>query len=151
MTRSSEGSVPGKEQKMEATKHQNEDGTRSPAVPRFLRPAVMLRAEGATLLAISVLLYWVNGESWIMFALLLLVPDLSMLGYLAGPRVGAAIYNAFHVYPLPAAVGAFGLIGGSPLTIAVALIWFAHIGMDRAVGYGLKYPTGPKDTHLGRV
>jgi|SRR5215207_9766859 len=130
---------------------QNEDGTRGSAVPRFLRPAAMLRAEGATLLAMSALLYWSNGESWVLFALLLLVPDLSMLGYLAGPRVGAAVYNAFHVYPLPAAVGAFGLIGGSPVTMAVALIWFAHIGMDRTVGYGLKYPSGPKDTHLDRV
>jgi hypothetical protein len=99
----------------------------------------------------SALLYWVNGESWIMLALLLLVPDLSMLGYLAGSRNGAAVYNAFHVYPLPALLAAFGLLEGSPLTIGVALIWFAHIGMDRALGYGLKYPTGFKDTHLERV
>lgn len=118
---------------------------------RLLRPTAMLRAEGATLLAVSALLYWANGENWVLFALLLLVPDLSMLGYLAGPRAGAAVYNAFHVYPLPAAVGAFGLIGGSPAAMAVSLIWFAHIGMDRAVGYGLKYPSGPKETHLDRV
>ena len=125
--------------------------TRMPALLGFSRPAVLLRAEGAALLLTSVMLYWVSGGSWLLFALLLLVPDLSMLGYLAGPRVGATVYNVFHAYPLPAALGAFGLLGGSPLALAVALVWFAHIGMDRLVGYGLKYPTEFKDTHLGRV
>jgi Domain of unknown function (DUF4260) len=114
-------------------------------------PAAMLRAEGAVMLAGSVLLYWANGGSWWLFALLLLAPDASVVGYLAGPRVGAAIYNAFHSYPLPAAVGIFGLLAGAPLAVAVALVWFAHIGMDRLVGYGLKYPTDFKDTHLQRV
>jgi hypothetical protein len=125
--------------------------TRMPALLGFSRPAVLLRAEGAALLLTSVMLYWVSGGSWLLFALLLLVPDLSMLGYLAGPRVGATVYNVFHAYPLPAALGAFGLLGGSPLALAVALVWFAHIGMDRLVGYGLKYPTEFKDSHLGRV
>ena len=125
--------------------------TRMPALLGFSRPAVLLRAEGAAMLLTSVMLYWVSGGSWLLFALLLLVPDLSMLGYLAGPRVGATVYNVFHAYPLPAALGAFGLLGGSPLALAVALVWFAHIGMDRLVGYGLKYPTEFKDTHLGRV
>ncbi len=137
---------------MEATAHPKDDGTRDTAMLGFLLPAVVLRVEGATLLATSVVLYWSNGGSWVVFALLLLAPDLSMLGYyLAGPRAGAAVYNAFHAYPLPAALVAFGLIGGNTHTVSVALIWFAHIGMDRLVGYGLKYPTGPKDTHLGRV
>src|SRR5918994_4494345 len=69
--------------------------------------------------------------SWLMFALLLLAPDLSMLGYIGGPRVGATLYNVFHVYPLPAVLGAFGLLGGSQVALAVALIWFTHIGMGR--------------------
>ena len=86
-----------------------------------------------------------------MFGGLLLAPDLSMLGYLAGPQVGTAIYNAFHTYAMPAVVGALGVIFASPLTVAVALIWFAHIGMDRTVGYGLKYPSSFKDTHLERA
>lgn len=83
--------------------------------------------------------------------MLLLAPDVSLLGYLAGPRVGAVTYNLFHSYPLPAALGALGLLWGAPLAVAVALVWLAHIGIDRLVGYGLKYPTGSKDTHLGRV
>jgi Domain of unknown function (DUF4260) len=115
------------------------------------RPAAMLRVEGATMLAGSVLLYWMGGGSWWLFALLLLVPDLSMLGYLAGPKVGAVAYNVFHSYPLPAALGLVGLFVGAPLAASVALVWFAHIGMDRLLGYGLKYPTGFKDTHLQRV
>ena len=115
------------------------------------RPAAMLRVEGATMLAGSVLLYWTGGGSWWLFALLLLAPDLSMLGYLAGSRVGAFAYNAFHSYPLPAALGLVGLFVGAPLAVSVALVWFAHIGMDRLLGYGLKYPTGFKDTHLQRV
>jgi hypothetical protein len=115
------------------------------------RPAAMLRVEGATMLAGSVLLYWTGGGSWWLFALLLLAPDLSMLGYLTGPRVGAVVYNAFHSYPLPAALGLVGLFVGVPLAVSVALVWFAHIGMDRLMGYGLKYPTNFKDTHLQRI
>ena len=115
------------------------------------RPGAVLRLEGATMLVGSAALYWSNGGAWWLFALLLLAPDASMLGYLAGPRVGAAAYNAFHSYPLPAALGAFGLLAASPLAVAVALVWFAHVGMDRLAGYGLKYASGFKDTHLERV
>jgi hypothetical protein len=104
-----------------------------------------------TMLVGSALLYWLYGGSWWLFFLLLLVPDTSMLGYLGGPRFGAMAYNAFHSYPLPAVLAAFGLLGVSPPALAVALVWFAHIGLDRTVGYGLKYPTAFGDTHLGRV
>ena len=136
---------------MEAMTHRKQDQTVEPAVARLLRPATLLRVEGVALLALSVLLYWVNGESWLLFGALLLAPDLPILGYLAGSKVGAAIYNAFHTYAMPAVVGALGMIFASPLAIAVALIWLAHIGVDRTVGYGLKYPSSFKDTHLQRV
>ncbi len=115
------------------------------------RPGTLLRIEGGALLAMSVLLYWMSGGSWVLFALLILVPDVSALGYLLGARVGAAWYNAFHAYALPSGLAAFGMLGGSSLGVSVALIWFAHIGMDRLVGYGLKYASGLKDTHLDRV
>src|SRR5918997_4100238 len=141
----------GEERIMMSITREGRGETRMPALLGFSRPAVLLRAEGAAMLLTSVMLYWVSGGSWLLFALLLLVPDLSMLGYLAGTRVGAAVYNVFHAYPLPAVLGAFGLLGGSSLALMVALVWFAHIGMDRLVGYGLKYPTEFKDTHLGRV
>ena len=136
---------------MEAKTYAGQDVTREPPVARFLRPAALLRVEGVALLVLSVLLYRVNGGGWLMFGVLLLAPDLSMLGYLAGPQVGAAIYNTFHTYAMPAVVGALGMIFANPLMVAVALIWFAHIGMDRTVGYGLKYPSSFKDTHLERV
>ena len=96
------------------------------------------RAEGASLLAMSMLLYWMGGASWVLFALLFVAPDLSLIGYVVGPRVGAAAYNAFHAYPLPAILAAFGLLGGNTLAVAVALIWLAHIGMDRTLGLGFK-------------
>jgi hypothetical protein len=140
-----------KEQVMEAMTHLEQDQTRGSAGSRFLRPAALLRTEGVALLATRVRLYQRNGGSWLLFGALLFAPDLSMLGYLAGPKVGAAIYNAFHTYAMPAVVGALGMLFASPLAIVVSLIWFAHIGVDRAVGYGLKYPTSFKDTHLQRV
>ena len=120
-------------------------------VARFAGPAVLLRIESGVLLALGVLLYWLNGESWLLFVLLLLAPDVSALGYLAGPRVGAVFYNAFHNYAPSAALAAFGLLGGGSVVVAVALVWFAHVAMDRLLGYGLKYLTGFKDTHLGRL
>ena len=111
------------------------------AMARFADPAVLLRAEGGVLLALGVVLYWLNGGSWFLFGLLLFAPDLSALGYLAGPRIWAAGYNLFHTYAGPALLAAFGLLGGSPAAVLVALVWFAHIGMDRLAGYWLKYPT----------
>ncbi len=76
-------------------------------------PGVMLRVEGAALFVASVSFYWFSGGSWLVFALLLLSPDLSMLGYLTGVRTGAAVYNVFHAYPLPAALALFGVVSGS--------------------------------------
>ena len=121
----------------------------TPAVtgtPRFL-----LRLEGAALLVIAVVLYARTGTSWWLFALLVLAPDLSFVGYLAGPRIGAAAYNAAHVTIGPIALALVGLLAPSPLMIALALIWFVHVGADRMLGYGLKYADGFGATHLGRI
>ncbi len=118
---------------------------------RVARPALLLRVEGGVLLTASLAFYSLYGESWILFALLLLAPDLSMLGYLAGATTGAATYNLFHNYVLPTALGGYALLSDSSWCLSLALIWLAHIGMDRLIGYGLKYPAGFKDTHLGRV
>jgi hypothetical protein len=91
------------------------------------------------------------GHGWWLFAGLFLLPDLAMLAYVAGPRAGAAAYNATHTLSVPFGLGAVGLaVGWSPL-LALALIWAGHIGVDRALGYGLKYPTAFRDTHLQRV
>ena len=69
----------------------------------------------------------------------------------AGPRVGATAYDLVHTYVAPVLLGAAGVIWSSDTALVLALIWLTHIGVDRAVGYGLKYPSGFKDTHLQRV
>lgn len=112
---------------------------------------LLLRLEGAAALAGALALYAHGGFSWLLFAALFLSPDLTMLAYFAGPRIGAAAYNAVHVYALPVALLVAGLIAGWPAVTAGALIWIAHIGIDRALGYGLKYATAFGDTHLGRI
>jgi hypothetical protein len=112
-------------------------------------PKLLLRMEGAAALGAAVYAYPQFGSGWGVFALLFLLPDLSMLGYLANPRIGAATYNFGHSYLAPAALAIFGLQIGIPMLISIALIWFAHIGFDRAVGYGFKYADAFKHTHLG--
>jgi hypothetical protein len=110
----------------------------------------LLRLEGLTLFAGMTLLYAVWGGSWWIYALLFLVPDLSFAAYLAGPRFGAIVYNAAHSYLAPMALNVTGFAINEPLILSIAMIWLAHIGIDRALGYGLKYSTGFGFTHLGR-
>ncbi len=114
-------------------------------------PRLILRIEGAALLAVSLFMYARYGQTWWLFALLILAPDLGMLGYFADSRIGATTYNLFHSYLIPAVVLIVGVATKSPGTYAVALIWFAHIGFDRALGYGLKYGDDFKHTHLGMI
>lgn len=111
----------------------------------------VLRLEGFAVFATALLFYARAGFSWPAFALLFLAPDLSMLAYLAGPRVGAFGYNLMHTYALALALVLSGFVGDAPVLTAAGLIWIAHIGFDRALGYGLKYPTGFGDTHLGCI
>ncbi|BAR53195.1 DUF4260 domain-containing protein [Bradyrhizobium diazoefficiens] len=112
---------------------------------------ILLRLEGLTLFAGMVVLYWAWDGSWLVFALLFFVPDLSFLAYLSGARFGALVYNAAHSYMAPVALLTLGFGLASPLTLSIALIWLAHIGIDRALGYGLKYSAGFGFTHLGRI
>ena len=112
---------------------------------------ILLRLEGLALFGAMVLLYALRGGSWWIFAALFLVPDLSFAAYLAGPRAGAIVYNAAHSYPLPAALAALSLAVSEPLGLSIAMIWLAHIGIDRAIGYGLKYEAGFGFTHLGQI
>lgn len=113
-----------------------------------MRPRTILRLEGAGLFAATTAAYFAIGGPLWLFAVLALAPDVSMLAYLAGARVGSGFYNAFHTYLAPLILGVAGVgLGVTPLAW-VALVWAAHIGADRAVGYGLKYPTGFTRTHL---
>lgn len=113
---------------------------------------LLLRLEGLGVAAVTALLYARTGVSWWLFLAIWLVPDLSMLGYLAGSCRGARIYNAMHTYVGPVALGvcAYGL-HANVVVLAIALTWANHIGVDRLLGYGLKYGDGFGFTHLGRV
>ena len=111
----------------------------------------LLRLEGLTLFVGMTLLYAIWGGSWWVYAILFLAPDLSFAGYLAGPKIGAIVYNAAHSYLAPMALMTSGFGLDSPLVLSIAMIWLAHIGIDRALGYGLKYFAGFGFTHLGRI
>ena len=117
----------------------------------FTKPSFLLRLEGATILIVSIFLYRQSHASWLLFALLFLAPDLFMLGYLANSRAGAALYNFAHTLSTPGVLLAIGFLAGKTQFLPLALIWTAHIGFDRLLGYGLKYPTQFKDTHLQHV
>jgi Domain of unknown function (DUF4260) len=113
---------------------------------------VYLRLEGLAVAAVSLALYARTGASWWLFAALWLLPDLSMLGYVSGrPCTGARVYNAFHSYVLPGVLAISSLLFHAPTLLPVALIWINHIGVDRLLGYGLKYSDGFGFTHLGRI
>ena len=113
--------------------------------------AVLLqRLEGLAALVLGVVAYAWLGQSWWVFALLFLAPDIAMLGYMRSPRVGALTYNLAHTYAAPALLALSGLAIG-PLAFGLAAIWTAHIGFDRLLGYGLKLETGFEATHLGLI
>jgi uncharacterized protein DUF4260 len=108
-----------------------------------------LRLEGLVVSLLATYLYAHRGGSWLIYAALFFVPDFSFAGYLAGPRIGAVIYNVAHSYIGPAMLAAALLNTGQAAT--VPLVWAAHIGFDRVMGYGLKYPSSFGATHLGRI
>jgi hypothetical protein len=112
---------------------------------------ILLRLEGLTLFAAMLVLYATWGGSWWIFAILFLAPDLSFAAYLIDPKTGALVYNAAHSYMAPVALLTLGFALGGPLILSIAMVWLAHIGIDRALGYGLKYAAGFGFTHLGRI
>lgn len=115
------------------------------------KPAFLLRAEGFAILIITLIAYHELNGKWLIFFLLLLWPDVFMLGYLINVRVGASLYNLVHTEVWPVLLGAVAYFEHWHKALLFAIIWLAHLGMDRTLGYGLKYPTAFKDTHLQRV
>lgn len=114
-------------------------------------PRALLRLEALALLAVAAAAYQQFGIGWKWFAILFLAPDLSFLFFVFGPRVGAIFYNAAHATIGPLALLVAGYVSRDPLLPALGLIWLAHVGFDRSLGYGLKYGTAFGDTHLGRI
>jgi hypothetical protein len=115
------------------------------------KPKLWLRIEGLVLLVSTAIAFSHQHQKWWLFPALLLLPDIFMLGYLANTKLGAFFYNLGHSYPLPALVTYYGWKQESYLTAAIGIIWLGHIGWDRFFGYGLKYDTRFKDTHLGNL
>lgn len=113
-----------------------------------MEPRLILRIEGVSLAAAALIGYLsLGGPLWLL-VVAGLAPDLSMLGYLKDTAVGSAMYNLIHTYTLPVLLSGLGGWLNGRLMVLVALIWITHIGIDRFFGYGLKYPTGFRDTHL---
>ena len=111
----------------------------------------LLKLEELAELLLAVFVFAHLPYAWWVLPAIFLLPDLSMLGYLAGPRVGAMCYNLAHHKALAVAVGVSGWWLGQPLLLLVGTVLLFHSAFDRVLGYGLKYATGFHDTHLGRV
>jgi hypothetical protein len=126
------------------TSQRNDEAERA-----WIRP--WLRVEGLATFATGLAGFLFLGLPWWAFALLLIVPDFSMVGYLRGPRVGAIVYNIGHDLATGVAVAGVGLAIGSVAVAAAGAILVAHSGLDRLAGYGLKFPSSFQDTHLGRI
>lgn len=119
-------------------------------------PVILQRGEGAVIALLMIVALYFTMPPWWLVVLVLIAPDLSMAAYWLGPRLGAAIYNLAHWLVLPILLGMADMTfqamdAGLGLGTMIAMIWTLHIAIDRALGYGLKHPTGFRDTHLGRI
>ena len=110
-----------------------------------------LRIEALAVFCAATALFWRLDGSWTFYLIFFFTPDVALAGYLVGNRAGAWAYNAAHSTVGPLALGIAAMVFDSSIAVALALIWLAHIGFDRALGYGLKHESGFKDTHLGRI
>jgi Domain of unknown function (DUF4260) len=115
------------------------------------RPRWILHSEGAAILLLALFFYGQGHFPWWLFAVFFLAPDLSMLGYVASVKVGATLYNLVHTLVGPICLLLVAWLAPVPRLLPLGLIWIAHLGFDRMLGYGLKYPTQFRDTHLQRV
>jgi len=113
------------------------------------KPKLWLRLEGLVLLIATIIAFAGQHQRWWLYPALLLAPDIFMLGYLANTKVGAFFYNLGHSYFVPALVILFSWRSESKVILAIGIIWLGHIGWDRLLGYGLKYDSSFKHTHLG--
>lgn len=122
------------------------------ALPRLLNGGVLnlLRAEGLVVFVLCTATYFHLGGDWLVYLVLFLAPDLAMIGYVLGPKMGAVIYNIIHTYVSPAVLAGAGFYFAADV-LPLALIWAAHIGMDRVCAYGLKYPDAFASTHLNQI
>lgn len=118
---------------------------------RLTMPGAFLRLEGFAVLTVVLMLYAHQGYSWLMFVLLLFVPDLAILSFSLNKRLGSIVYNVIHTYTLPLFLAVISFISSYSFGLQLAFIWLAHIAIDRSIGYGLKYLGQFKETHLSHV
>lgn len=111
----------------------------------------IIHLEGNIVLIAAIYIYALNEFSWLIFLLLFLAPDVSMLAYLINNHIGARVYNLFHTYIVSISLILIGNFLKLDVLLMIGLIWTAHIGMDRMLGYGLKYKTSFKDTHIQKL
>lgn len=114
-------------------------------------PKLLLHIEGLIVFLLCLFFYQMGDFSWLLFIILLFTPDLAALGYLLNIKVGAILYNIVHTYTFSLVIVILGFLFAHATILAIGIIFTAHIGMDRLWGFGLKYPTTFKDTHLNRV
>ncbi|MXS86340.1 DUF4260 family protein [Nitrosomonas sp. HPC101] len=117
----------------------------------FEKPNVLLKLEGLAVFLLALAIFWQQSFSWSFFWSTVLLPDLALFGYFINTKVGARLYNITHSKLLPSALAVGAIVMSNALFLVLALIWFVHIGFDRMLGYGLKYPEGFKITHLGAI
>ena len=115
------------------------------------KPKVWLRIEGLFLFIATLIAFNQVRQHWWIYIALLFVPDIFMIGYVRSNKLGALLYNLGHSYPAPFSLLYFAWINHSKIWMAVGIIWIGHIGWDRFFGYGLKYDSKFKDTHLGSL
>ena len=117
----------------------------------LINPPTILRLEGLAVFMLALIVYWQYDYSWLLFWATILLPDIALLAYLINKNIGAFAYNITHAKLLPALLAVIGVSGHMPFLLALSLIWFVHIGVDRMFGFGLKYSRGFKFTHLGII
>lgn len=117
----------------------------------FEKPNTLLRLEGFAVFLLALVVYWQQSFGWPLFWSTVLLPDVALLGYLINAKTGARAYNITHSKLLPSILAIVAVTTANTLFMALALIWFVHIGVDRLLGYGLKYPESFKTTHLGVI
>ncbi len=123
----------------------------TPSSTLFTNPTALQKLEGLTLFTGGIYAWFALGGSWWLFLLFMFAPDISMLGYLKSARVGAIFYNLVHSYPLAALTLVLGFGLNIPVLMFGGVLVLAHIGLDRLLGYGLKFSSSFQDTHLGNI
>lgn len=112
---------------------------------------ILLKTEELLMFVLGIYLFSLLDFQWWWFLVLILAPDIGMVGYLFGPKIGAASYNIFHHKGVAVLIYLVGSYLSLPLWQLVGAILFSHSAMDRILGYGLKYDRGFKYTHLGEI